>query len=248
MNTYLISGAGSGIGKSIALQLAAAGHTLILLGRNKAKLEATLAEMQGSGHMIITADIRDKKALEQATTSMNVHAVDALIACSGIGGSNQWGPNDRWEEVVTTNLTGTYHFVNNFLPHLQASREHYKHVIIISSAMSKVGMPGYQALCASKAGLNGLIRAWAVEWASKNILVNGISPGWVTTNMADQALDELAQLMATTREKAYDVAIQGVPLRKMSAPEEIAELVNYLLRQQSMTGENIDINGGLSMQ
>ncbi|MDF2190002.1 SDR family oxidoreductase [Paraflavitalea sp. CAU 1676] len=248
MNTYLVSGAGSGIGKCVAHQIDSEGHSLILLGRNAANLQATLQDLPGKNHRVLIADIRNRSSLQAAAGQLNGAAIDGLIACSGVGGSNQWGEQDRWDDVVTTNLTGTYNFVHSFLPAIQASQANYKHIIVISSAMSKVGMPGYQALCASKAGLNGLIRSWAVEWASHRILVNGISPGWVATAMADQALDEIAAYMSTSREKAYEVAVQGVPLRKMSEPREIADLVSYLLKQLSMTGENIDINCGLSMQ
>jgi NAD(P)-dependent dehydrogenase (short-subunit alcohol dehydrogenase family) len=88
------------------------------------------------------------------------------------------------------------------------------------------------------------MRSWAVQFAPENILVNAICPGWVDTDMAQQGLQGIADGIGITKQEFYDIAMQSVPLRRMSKPEEIAGLVAYLLSQASITGQAIDIYCG----
>jgi NAD(P)-dependent dehydrogenase (short-subunit alcohol dehydrogenase family) len=244
--TYLISGAGSGIGRAIAQQLSKNGHNCILLGRNAAKLKQTLNTLAPGDHAVFTADITDKLTLSTVAYQLRDVAIDGLVANSGIGGENYWGENDRWHNIIETNLTGTYNFVNTFLPHLQKV-ENEKHILIISSVLARLGVANYSAYCASKAGLLGLMRSWAVQYASQKILVNAICPGWVDTEMSQQGLQGIADGIGITKDEFYDIAMQSVPLRRMSQPEEIAGLVAYLLSQASITGQTLDINCGAIM-
>jgi NAD(P)-dependent dehydrogenase (short-subunit alcohol dehydrogenase family) len=244
--TYLISGAGSGIGKAIAQQLSAEGHTCILLGRNADNLHQTLQGLQRGAHTMLTADIKDKKSLSWAAAKLDGIAIDGLIANSGIGGENYWGDDDRWHDIIETNLTGTYNFVNTFLPYISKGSGE-KHILITSSILARLGVANYSAYCASKAGLLGLMRSWAVQYAPQNILVNAICPGWVDTDMSQQGLQGIADGIGITKQAFYDIAMQSVPLRRMSQPAEIAALVSYLLNQGSITGQAIDINCGAVM-
>jgi NAD(P)-dependent dehydrogenase (short-subunit alcohol dehydrogenase family) len=246
MNTYIISGAGSGIGRAMAQKLAGLGHTCILLGRNEASLTETLNSLQGNGHRILVADIRDADTLQQAAQSLNDTAVSGLLANSGIGGENYWGPDDRWSDIISTNLTGTYNFVNTFLPNLRKV-DGSKHIIITSSVLARLGVANYSAYCASKAGLLGLMRSWAVQYAPEEILVNAICPGWVDTEMSQEGLQGIADGIGISKDEFYQIAMQSVPLRRMSQPEEIADLIAYLLSQRSITGQALDINGGAVM-
>ncbi len=244
--TYIISGAGSGIGKAIVEQLAADGNTCILLGRDETKLKHVLSTLSGN-HMVISADIRSIESLQQASAHLKNQKIDGIIANAGIGGENQWGEKDRWNDILSTNLTGTYKLVNSFLPQLKLSASSYKHILITSSVLARLGVANYSAYCASKAGLLGLMRSWAIQFAPDNILVNAICPGWVDTDMAQQGLQGIADDIGITKDEFYNVAMQSVPLRKMSQPQEIADLVSYLLKQQSITGQALDINGGAVM-
>ena len=244
--TYIISGAGSGIGRAITQKLAADGNNCILLGRNEANLQQTLNTLQQGDHKIIIADIRSKENLQTAFNKLTNIKINGLIANSGIGGENQWGENDRWAEIIDTNLTGTYNFVNTFLPLLRKA-DNTKQILITSSVLARLGVPNYAAYCASKAGLLGLMRSWANQFASENILVNAICPGWVDTAMAQQGLQGIADGIGISKQEFYDIAMQSVPLRRMSQPEEIADLVAYLLNQSSITGQAIDINCGAVM-
>lgn len=244
--TYLISGAGSGIGRAIGQKLAKANHTCILLGRNEISLNETLETLPGNNHQILTADIRDKNQLANAAAQLHASFIDGIIANAGVGGENYWGQDDRWEEIISTNLTGTYNLVNTFFPMLKKAPAE-KHILIISSVLARLGVANYSAYCASKAGLLGLMRSWAVQFAPQNILVNAICPGWVDTEMSQQGLQGIADGSGISKEEFYKIAMQSVPLGRMSEPEEIADLVAYLLSQKSITGQSIDINCGAVM-
>jgi NAD(P)-dependent dehydrogenase (short-subunit alcohol dehydrogenase family) len=245
-NTYLITGAGSGIGRAIAQNLATAGHQCILLGRNASSLQSTLATLPGTDHQILVADVRNIATLQQAAAQLGDIPLNGLIANAGIGGENYWGDTDRWDDIMSTNLTGTYNFVNTFLPHLRKATD-VKQVVITSSVLARLGVANYSAYCASKAGLLGLMRSWAVQYAPEDILVNAICPGWVDTEMSQTGLQGIADGIGISKDEFYNIAMQSVPLRRMSQPEEIAGLVAYLLSQQSITGQALDINCGAVM-
>ena len=246
MKSYLISGAGSGIGKAITERLSQEGHSCVLLGRNSENLQHTLSTL-GGNHSIISADIRSIDSLRMAYENLNLTSLDGIIANSGIGGENYFGQEDRWNDIINTNLTGTYNMVNTFLPLLRSSNKPYKQIVITSSVLARLGVANYTAYCASKAGLLGLMRSWAVEFAPENILVNAICPGWVDTQMSQDGMEGIAESIGISKDEFKDLAMQSVPLRKMSQPEEIAGLITYLLTQQSITGQAIDINNGAVM-
>lgn len=245
-STYLISGAGSGIGRAMAAQLANQGHQCILLGRNHQHLRDTLKALPGNGHQILVADVRNIESLQQAAVVLGNKPLNGLLANAGIGGENYWGEADRWDGIIGTNLTGTYNFVNIFLPHLRKA-EGTKHILITSSVLARLGVANYSAYCASKAGLLGLMRSWAIQYAPEEILVNAICPGWVDTEMSQEGLQGIADSIGITKNEFYDIAMQSVPLRRMSQPEEIAALAAYLLSQRSITGQTLDINCGAIM-
>jgi NAD(P)-dependent dehydrogenase (short-subunit alcohol dehydrogenase family) len=245
-STYLISGAGSGIGRAMASQLASQGHQCILLGRNQQHLQNTLNTLAGNGHQLLVADVRSAESLQQAAVTLSSIPLNGLLANAGIGGENYWGATDRWDDIISTNLTGTYNFVNTFLPNLRKAAG-IKHILITSSVLARLGVANYSAYCASKAGLLGLMRSWAVQYAPEQILVNAICPGWVDTEMSQEGLQGIADSIGITKNEFYDIAMQSVPLRRMSQPEEIAELAAYLLNQRSITGQTLDINGGAIM-
>ena len=244
---YLISGAGSGIGRAITVLLAGSGHTCFLLGRNENNLKETLALLPENKHKIFLADLTDEIAIGNLLKNNEDLVLDGIIANAGIGGENNFGKNDRWNDIISTNLTGTYLTVQYFLPALKRSKNNYKQIVITSSVLARLGVANYSAYCASKAGLLGLMRSWAVEYAPGNILVNAICPGWVNTDMAQNGLQGIADGIGITKNEFFDIAMQSVPLKKMSEPEEVAALVNYLIHQTSITGQTIDINGGSVM-
>ncbi len=245
--TILVSGAGTGIGQATTKGLADKGYALVLLGRNKERLEETRAMLaEPAAHAIIAADIRNadeiKKGLEEVKPVLH-----GVVANAGLGGENQYGENDRWQEIVDTNLTGTYQLVEEALPYFAPKEDGARHIVIIASILARLGVPRYTAYCASKAGLLGLMRSWSVELAAQNILVNAIAPGWVNTSMARQGLVEMAEFTGRDYDDILAEQMSMVLLGKMSEPEEIAELIAYMMKQKSITGQTIDINNGAVM-
>tara|TARA_B100001123_G_scaffold421911_1_gene530108 strand:+ start:795 stop:1553 length:759 start_codon:yes stop_codon:yes gene_type:complete len=246
----LITGAGTGIGRSIALTLAEQGFSLILCGRNHKNLQRTKNQLKSSGkHSTYSCDIRKKGDVKSALEENNIKSLYGLVANAGIGGENTYGKKDRWNEIIGTNLTGTYQTVQECLPFLKKDDALYKKIVILSSILARLGVPGYSAYCASKAGLLGLTRSLAAEYSGEKILVNALCPGWVNTDMAQEGIDGFAEALNITSQQAYQEAMKQVPLGKMSEPEEIAQVVGYLLSKQqtSLTGQTIDINNGALM-
>jgi 3-oxoacyl-[acyl-carrier protein] reductase len=244
----VITGAGSGIGRSIAETLAERGYSLILLGRNLKNLESTKSLLKNSvQHQCHTCDIRSSEAIRKALE--NVPSLYGLIANAGIGGENQYGEQDRWREIMDTNLTGTYQTIQECIPLIKKDPAPFKKIIIISSILARLGVPGYSAYCASKAGLLGLTRSLATEFSGDGILVNALCPGWVNTEMAQEGLQGFANALNVSKDEAYKEAMKQVPLGKMSQPEEVAKLVAFLIseEQTSFTGQTLDINNGALM-
>ncbi len=237
MTAYVVvTGAGSGIGRCIAQALAEQDFSLFLLGRNLESLETTKKLLKNSDqHQCQTCDIRKPDEIRQALKS--------------IGGENQYGEQDRWKEIMDTNLTGTYQTIQECLPFLKKNSAPFKKIIIISSILARLGVPGYSGYCASKAGLLGLTRSLAAELSNERILVNALCPGWVNTDMAQEGLQGFADALNVSKEEAYTEAMKPVPLGKMSKPEEIAQFVAYLIspEQTSITGQTLDINNGALM-
>lgn len=245
----LISGAGSGIGQAITKSLAEADYSIILLGRNQKSLEETLSLLETpSKHTICRADIKDPQSIQAGLQEINP-VLHGVVANAGLGGENQYGDGDRWHEIIETNLTGTYQLVQETLPYFASNEEGFRHIVIISSILARLGVPGYSAYCASKAGLLGLMRSWAVELASEKILVNAICPGWVNTQMATQGLQTFADSTSINYDQVYKEQMEQVLLGKMSEPEEVASLTKFLISQtqMSITGQTIDINNGAIM-
>lgn len=245
----LVTGAGTGIGRAIALRLATEGARVSLTARTRDRLEATAAEL-GAAAFVAPADIRDRAQVDDAFAAAAAAQgpLYALVACSGAGGPNTAGPDDRFEDLVATNLIGTYWCVRAAERHLEAGPE-ARHVVAVASILARIGVAGYTGYCASKTGLLGLVRAFAAELAPANVQVNALCPGWVATDMAWEGLDGLAAALGTTREAAHAEAMRAVPLGRMGEPEDVAGTVAWLLSPDArgVTGQAIDQNGGAFM-
>jgi NAD(P)-dependent dehydrogenase (short-subunit alcohol dehydrogenase family) len=248
--TVVVTGAGHGIGRAIATLLAQQGFSLLLLGRNRTHLESARESLKNpSAHQSFSCDIRKADQLRKALEESGAQSLYAVVANAGIGGENHYTKEDAWQGIIDTNLTGTYNTIQECLPLLKKNAENFKKIVITSSILARLGVPGYSAYCASKAGLLGLMRSLAAELTSEHILVNAICPGWVNTEMAHQGLEGFAKAFDISKEEAYDQAMAQVPLGKMSEPDEIAQWVFFLISdaQTSLTGQTLDINNGAMM-
>ena len=240
----VVTGGGRGIGKAIAERLAAEGASLSLLAPNLDELEQVAAQVGGDAHF---CDIRARAGVDAAFSAAAAARgpVHALVANSGVGGANADGPDDRFGEIVETNLFGTYWCIRAAVRHL-APGPAARHVVVIASILARIAVPGYTAYSASKAGLLGLVRSFSAELAPADVQVNAICPGWVETDMARQGIDGIVEATGMTREEAVADALRAVPLGRMGQPQEIAGTVAWLLSPDArgVTGQAIDQNGG----
>lgn len=246
----VLTGAGSGIGQATAELLDQNNYHLILLGRDASRLETTLKNLtHPERHRVFASDVRNPEHIRNALKHSPTTSLYAVVANAGVGGENHFGDDDRWQEVIDINLTGSYNTIQECLPYLKKDTHPFKKIIIMSSILARLGVPGYSAYCASKAGLLGLMRSLAAELSEEKILTNALCPGWVDTAMANEGLDGMAAGMSISKDEAYQMAMSQVPLGKMSSPAEIARMVDFLLSeaQNSITGQTLDINNGAMM-
>jgi NAD(P)-dependent dehydrogenase (short-subunit alcohol dehydrogenase family) len=254
MKVIVITGAGSGMGRSTAVLLSENTNNLIIcIGRDQEKLNKTRNLMHShQPHQYWAMDIRHSKEWKKhvdANYSI-LENLEVVFANAGIGGSNHFGENDRWEDILSTNLTGTYLTIQHLLPFLKNNlQSEYKHIVITSSCLARFGVPAYSAYCTSKTGLLGLTRSLAVELSSDKILVNALCPGWVETEMAIAGVGLLSEISGKTLGEEIENQKSLVPLNRFSDPQEIAKTVRFLIsnEQVSITGQAIDINNGSIM-
>jgi NAD(P)-dependent dehydrogenase (short-subunit alcohol dehydrogenase family) len=241
----LVTGASKGLGRAIALALAAEGAQLALVSRNENLLTRTAEEIrsQGGTAHVFPADVADEaqvRALEKAVTG-TYERLQILINNAGI---NLRKPLteftlDEWNRVLQSNLTSVFLVCRSFIPHMKG--QGYGRIINLTSMMSHVALPDRTAYAASKAGLLGLTRALALELAPEGITVNGISPGPCATEINKPLLEnpELTRFF-----------LSRIPAGRWGRPEEVAQLAVYLCSEGAafITGTDVVIDGGWSAQ
>tara|TARA_Y100001968_G_scaffold315591_1_gene342361 strand:+ start:286 stop:1080 length:795 start_codon:yes stop_codon:yes gene_type:complete len=248
---FIITGAGTGIGRAIAQRLAAEGARLSLLGRRETPLQETAETLGefGTSVLIRSCDVRSRAEVDEAfdLAAAQLGPFRGVIANAGVGGVNEPGPADRFDDLVATNLSGTYYCLR--AAQRQLAGEGTRHMVLMSSILGRFGVAGYTGYCASKTALLGLARAMAVELAGDAVQVNALCPGWVDTEMAWEGLSGLGQALGISPQEAHSVAMRSVPLGKMSRPAEIAGMVAWLVSADAagVTGQGLDMNNGAFM-
>jgi len=250
---YLVTGAGTGIGHAVALRLAEEGSAISLVARDVARLEETASVLQAAGApktIIVGADIRDRAAVDAAVdaAAAALGPLRGIIANAGIGGPNAPGPEDRFDDLVQTNLIGTYSCLRAAQRNL-IEDVYPKHMVLISSILGRFGVPGYTGYCASKSALLGLTRALALELAGQNVQVNAICPGWVDTEMSRQGIQIMSEERGISYAEALAQEMARVPMGKMATPGQIAGMIAWLVSEDGVgvTGQGLDLNNGAWM-
>lgn len=241
----VITGAGKGLGKTMALALAEAGANLALVGRNRESLEAVAVAAREFGVTAesFVADVtreHDVRELERAVVG-RFTKVHILVNNAGINIRKNVTEFsfDEWTSVLNTNLVGAFLICRSFVPHMRG--EGYGRIVNMTSIMSHISLPGRTAYSASKAGLLGFTKALALELAPENITVNGISPGPCATEMNIPILQN-PELNAQF--------ISKLPVGRWGKVEEIARCLLYVCSPDSgfLTGTDIVIDGGWTAQ
>jgi gluconate 5-dehydrogenase len=240
--TALVTGSSQGIGLALARGLAAAGATVVLNGRDEAKLAAAAEALRGEGAQVATApfDVTDaeKAAAALARLEAEVAPLDILVNNAGI---QRRAPllemtETEWREVLDADLTSAFLVSRAVAPRMIA-RQRGK-IINVCSLMSEVGRPTTGNYAAAKGGLKMLTRAMAVEWARHNLQINGIGPGYIVTDMTRPLVEN----------PEFNQWICGrTPAGRWGRPEELAGAAVFLASAASdfVNGQILYVDGGL---
>ncbi|CAN5298126.1 3-oxoacyl-ACP reductase [soil metagenome] len=252
----LITGAGRGIGRAVAITLAQSGCAVALLGRQEARLAAVskeIYELVGVETPYFLADVSRSDELEGALglAQTQFGNIDILINNAGIYRTEAVDNHglESWRQILETNLTSAVVSSKICLPAMIA--QNWGRIVNISSISGKHAEAYGAAYSASKFALIGLTQATALEQARNGITVNAVCPGWVATDMAyTQINDPLwCDLNQIEAEQSLEIARLSVPQMRLVEPAEVAGLVVYLCTPEAaaITGQAINICGGLSI-
>lgn len=239
----VVTGAAQGIGQAIARVLAAEGSDLLLLDVNESLGTRTAHDCTRDGvHAEFrTCDVASDEAVRAAAEWSRVRwgHIDYLVNNAGIfpRATTCSTSEAAWLRVIGTNLGGPFHCVKHFVPLMP---EHGGAAIVnVSSSRALVGAANGAAYAASKAGVLGLTKSWAQEFAGRGLRVNALVPGLTDTAQPREVMDE----------EALRVAGSGIPLGRIGDPMDMARGVAYLLGEDAayMTGQTLVINGGAIM-
>jgi NAD(P)-dependent dehydrogenase (short-subunit alcohol dehydrogenase family) len=244
----IVTGAGTGIGAACARQLAVDGHALVLSGRRPEPLHAVAAELDEA--VVVPGDIGDpahSTALLGAAREA-YGGVDAVVLNAGIGDSRPAAEEtpEGWDAVIRTNLSGAFLVARAALPALVERRGS---LVGVASINAWRAGPGWAAYCSSKAGLVMLLQSIARDYGPQGVRANAVLPGWVRTPMGDEDMDALAEIRDLDREAAYDLCHQHVPLRRPADPDEIADVVSFLVSDGAryVSGAAVPVDGGAAV-
>ncbi len=246
----LVTGASRGIGRSIALALAAAGADVALNARGQAELDQLAAEVRALGRraVAIPCDVTsaDEVAQMAETALASLGGVDILVNNAGAAASHKFlgHPDELWHRMLAVNLTSAYYVTKALAPQMVARGT--GRIIMIASVAAKTGARYIAAYTAAKHGVLGLTRALAAELVASGITVNAICPGYVDTPMTDGTIANMVARTRMSETQAREALEQMSPQRRLIAPEEVADLAVYLAGESArgITGQAINLDGG----
>ena len=237
--TALVTGATGGIGAAVARALHAQGATVAISGTRREVLD-TLAGELGSRVHVLPCDLADKNAVELLVPSAEekMEKLDILVANASVTKDNLFVQlkDEDWDQVIAVNLTATFRLTRAAVKTMM--RRRFGRVIGISSIVGVTGNPGQGNYTAAKAGMIGMMKSVAAEYAKRNVTANCIAPGFIATPMTDKL-----------NEKQREAILGRVPAGKLGTPADVAAAAVYLASDEAgyITGQTLHINGGMAM-
>jgi NAD(P)-dependent dehydrogenase (short-subunit alcohol dehydrogenase family) len=243
----LVTGAGRGIGLSVAVLLAERGARVMAVSRSAAELES-LTEETGIDHLVESVATPEGCARIVRETTARLGAVEILVNNAGIGSMEEreiWRQEPRiWHETLATNLNGPFELTR--LASARMVDQGYGRIVMVSSTAGQVGGPSMTAYCASKHGVIGLTRAAAQDLGPYGITCNAVLPGWVDTKLTRDAIDAYAGRRDATREEVAASLVEHYPAKRMVTVDEVAETIAFLCSDgaSGINGETITVSLG----
>lgn len=237
--TALVTGATGAIGEAIARALHAQGATVAISGTRKEVLD-TLAAALGDRVHVLPCDLTDGAAVEALVPGAEaaMGKLDILVANAGMNRDNLFVSlkNEDWDRVIAVNLTATIKMTRAAVSTMM--RRRFGRIIGISSVVGFTGNPGQGNYTASKAGMVGMMKSVAAEYAKRNVTANCIAPGIIASAMTDKLND-----------KQRETIMAKVPAGKLGTPADVAAAAVYLASDEAayVTGQTIHVNGGMAM-
>ncbi len=237
--TALVTGATGAIGGGIARALHGQGATVALSGTRREVLDALAAELKDRVH-VLPCDLADKDAVEALVPGAEaaMGKLDILVANAGVNADNLFVSltDEAWDKVIAVNLTATFRLTRAAVKTMM--RRRWGRVIGIASIVGFTGNPGQGNYTASKAGLVGMMKSVAAEYAKRNVTANCIAPGIIASAMIDRLND-----------KQREGIVARVPAGRLGAPGDVAAAAVYLASEEAgyVTGQTIHVNGGMAM-
>ena len=239
----LVTGGSRGIGRACVVELTRAGHRVVFsYSSDSAGADETIAQSSGLGEtpIAIKSDVSSATGVDELFTQIEseIGIVSILVNNAGITRDTllMRMKDDQWDDVINTNLSGAFYTMRRASRNMMKNR--WGRIINISSINAYVGPVGQANYAAAKAGVIGMTRSVAREFASRNITANAIAPGAIATAMTEETSEEWRELMNQT-----------IPLARFGEPEEIAHAVTFLASDYAsyITGVVLPVDGGVGM-